>query len=51
MNNNYPPFYVGQQVVCVEPTIRLKKDNIYTVNECFYCCGIWFVTAMELPSP
>jgi hypothetical protein len=46
MNNNIPPFYVGQKVICVDTTGNppVKKNKEYTVDSVTKgCCG-WEIT-------
>lgn len=45
MENNNAPFFVGQKVICINPSGCLIKDKIYTVLDLFKCkckCG-WHV--------
>lgn len=42
-HTSIPPFYVGQEVVCINPIGRLVKDKKYTVLGLFQCkvCKKW----------
>lgn len=54
MNNNTPPFHVGQKVVALATSnkrqgLQFIKGSIYTVHKCYKCtCGKWIVTVTEL---
>ena len=52
MSNNNPPFYIGQEVVCVDDKIRsgnsnfgwpLKNGNFYTVLDIMQSCCSWLI--------
>ena len=54
MENNLPPFYVGQKVVALRtsPVVngaQIIKGNTYTVKDIFFCkCGDWIVVVKEV---
>jgi len=45
MNIEYPPFYVGQQVVVVKEHENFKKGDKFIVNGIrkSNCCGTWLI--------
>jgi hypothetical protein len=55
MENNLPPFYVGQKVIAIQDHSRLtfKKGQMFIVLDIrFYCCS-WeiFIGVNEAPLP
>jgi hypothetical protein len=48
MNIEYPPFYVGQQVVAIvgHSKENFKKGDLFTVNDIRKnkCCGTWIIS-------
>ena len=47
MNKNIPPFFVGQEVVCIKdtPKSKLKNGFKYVVNQLLQSqCGCWKVS-------
>lgn len=53
MNSDYPPFYIGQPVVCVDPVGPLVKNGLYHCAGCTRCnkCGLWHMHVSEFPQP
>jgi hypothetical protein len=43
---NLPPFYIGQKVVAITGTDRLKKGSTHIVHAIYfkYCCNRWCVS-------
>lgn len=58
MNNNLPPFYVGQRIVALKTSLKkdglqIIKGNHYTVYDVYKCSGCknWIVELVELRLP
>jgi hypothetical protein len=54
MENNLPPFYVGQRVVALKTSpivlgVQIKRGDVYTVKEIFFCkCKQWILVVNEV---
>lgn len=43
MNNQFPPFAVGQKVVALVDATMFKKGDILVVRRCYKACCFWMV--------